>query len=72
MKILFMGTPDFAVPSLKALIDNNHEIIGVVTKVDSTRRGSRDLEMYHRLLRNMPNPRIYLFTNLLSCQKNLK
>ncbi|NLB78331.1 MAG: methionyl-tRNA formyltransferase [Clostridiaceae bacterium] len=49
MKILFMGTPDFAVPSLKALIDNNHEIIGVVTKVDSTRRGSRGL-------RNVPSP----------------
>ncbi len=34
MRILFMGTPDFAVPSLKALIDNNYEIIGVVTQTD--------------------------------------
>ncbi len=45
MKILFMGTPDFAVPSLKALIENNYEIVGVVTKVDSTRRGSRGLKI---------------------------
>ncbi len=34
MRILFMGTPDFAVPSLKALIDNNYEVIGVVTQTD--------------------------------------
>lgn len=33
MRILFMGTPDFAVPSLKALHEK-HEIIGVFTKVD--------------------------------------
>ena len=44
MRIIFMGTPDFAVPSLKALFENNYEIIGVVTKTDSTRRGSRGLK----------------------------
>ncbi|MGI6621695.1 MAG: methionyl-tRNA formyltransferase [Clostridiaceae bacterium] len=44
MRIIFMGTPDFAVPSLKALVDNNYDVIGVVTKVDSTRRGSRGLK----------------------------
>lgn len=33
MKILFMGTPDFAVPSLQACIDN-HEVIGVFTQPD--------------------------------------
>lgn len=44
MRILFMGTPDFAVPSLKALVDNNYDIIGVVTKVDNTRRGCRGLK----------------------------
>ncbi|NLE24160.1 MAG: methionyl-tRNA formyltransferase, partial [Clostridiaceae bacterium] len=34
MRILFMGTPDFAVPSLKALIVNNYEVVGVVTQTD--------------------------------------
>ncbi|MBQ2890879.1 MAG: methionyl-tRNA formyltransferase [Clostridia bacterium] len=34
MKILFMGTPDFAVPSLMALIENKYEICGVVTQPD--------------------------------------
>ena len=34
MKVLFMGTPDFAVFSLKALIEAGHEIVGVVTQPD--------------------------------------
>lgn len=37
MKILFMGTPDFAVFSLKALIDAGHEICGVITQPDKPR-----------------------------------
>ncbi len=34
MKILFMGTPDFAVPSLRALCESENEVIGVVTQPD--------------------------------------
>lgn len=34
LKILFMGTPDFAQESLRALFEAGHEIIGVVTNVD--------------------------------------
>lgn len=34
MKILFMGTPDFAVSSLEALIQAGHEICGVFTRPD--------------------------------------
>lgn len=34
MKILFMGTPDFARESLKSLIDSNYNVIGVVTNQD--------------------------------------
>jgi methionyl-tRNA formyltransferase len=33
-KILFMGTPEFAVPSLEILAKNNYPIIGVVTQPD--------------------------------------
>jgi methionyl-tRNA formyltransferase len=29
-----MGTPDFAVPSLKILLDNGYEVVGVVTAAD--------------------------------------
>lgn len=34
MKIVFMGTPDFAVPCLDILLKNNYEIVGVVTAPD--------------------------------------
>lgn len=42
MKIIFWGTPDFAVPSLKILLDNNHQILAVVTAPDKERgRGQK-------------------------------
>jgi len=34
LRIIFMGTPDFAVPSLKRLVDAGHEIAAVVTAPD--------------------------------------
>lgn len=34
MKIIFMGTPEFAVASLDILVQNNYEIVGVVTVPD--------------------------------------
>lgn len=34
MNIVFMGTPDFAVPSLLGLIENGHRILAVVTQPD--------------------------------------
>ena len=34
MKIVFFGTPDFAVASLEAINKSNHKIVGVVTSVD--------------------------------------
>ncbi|WP_274650508.1 methionyl-tRNA formyltransferase [Paenibacillus humicola] len=34
MKIVFMGTPEFAVPSLQALLDAGHDIALVVTQPD--------------------------------------
>ncbi|MBQ9087128.1 MAG: methionyl-tRNA formyltransferase [Clostridia bacterium] len=34
MNVLFMGTPDFAVFSLKALVEAGHSIVGVVTQPD--------------------------------------
>lgn len=33
-RIVFMGTPDFAVESLKKLIENNYNVVGVVTVPD--------------------------------------
>lgn len=34
MRIVFMGTPDFAVESLRILVENHYEIVGVVTMPD--------------------------------------
>lgn len=34
MRIVFMGTPEFAVESLKSLVEAKHEIVGVVTIPD--------------------------------------
>ena len=44
MKIVFMGTPDFAVPSLKALIREGYEVAGVFTQPDRPKgRGNKML-----------------------------
>jgi methionyl-tRNA formyltransferase len=34
MRIVFMGTPEFAVPSLEALLKANHQVVGIVTQPD--------------------------------------
>ena len=34
MKIIFLGTPEFAVPSLDILFENGYEIVGVITVAD--------------------------------------
>lgn len=43
MRIIFWGTPDFAVPSLQALIGESHDVIAVVTQPD--RPAGRGREM---------------------------
>ncbi len=34
MRVLFWGTPDFAIPSLRALLGEGHQVVGVVTQPD--------------------------------------
>lgn len=34
LRIVFMGTPHFATASLKALVENNYEVVGVITAPD--------------------------------------
>lgn len=42
MKIIFMGTPEFAVPSLNRLYESRHELIAIVTAPDKERgRGQK-------------------------------
>lgn len=35
MRIVFAGTPEFAVPSLHALVSGGHEVVGVITREDA-------------------------------------
>lgn len=37
MRVVFMGTPDFAVPCLEKLIDSKYEVVGVFTQPDKPR-----------------------------------
>jgi len=32
MRIVFMGSPDFAVPSLDALVEGGHEVVAVYSQ----------------------------------------
>lgn len=42
MRIIFMGTPEFAVPTLEALIQGGHEVAAVVTQPDKPKgRGGK-------------------------------
>ena len=42
MKIVFLGTPEFALPSLSALIESGHEVTAVITQPDKKRdRGGK-------------------------------
>lgn len=43
MKIIFFGTPEFAVPSLKTLIDSKYDIVGVVCQPDRPKGRGRKL-----------------------------
>lgn len=45
MKVVFMGTPDIAVPCLQKLIDEKHEILAVVTQPDKPKGRGKKLAM---------------------------
>ena len=64
MRILFMGTPDFAVASLKRLVEDGHEICGVITQPDKPKNRG------HKLL---PTPvKEYALTQGLEVYQPLK
>ena len=45
MRIVFMGTPDFSVPALNALVDAGHEVAAVVTQPDRPKGRGKDVQM---------------------------
>lgn len=44
MRIVFMGTPDFAVPSLRVLVEARHEVCGVFTQPDKPKNRGMKLQ----------------------------
>lgn len=44
MKIIFMGTPEFSVPTLSALIEDGHEIVLAVTQPDKPQGRGREMQ----------------------------
>lgn len=45
MKMIFMGTPDFSVPALKALAEQGHQVIAVVTQPDKPKGRGKAVQM---------------------------
>lgn len=43
IRIVFMGTPEFAVESLKALVENGYKVAGVITAPDKPAGRGRQL-----------------------------
>jgi methionyl-tRNA formyltransferase len=41
LRVVFFGTPAFAVPTLEALLDSRHQVVGVVTQPDRPRGRGR-------------------------------
>lgn len=64
MRILFMGTPDFAVASLRRLVEDGHEICGVFTQPDKPK---------NRGMKLIPTPvKEYALTQNLTVYQPLK
>ena len=65
LRIVFMGTPDFAVATLKALVENQHHIVGVITAPDKPAgRGRKLNESAVKLYAKETNLKILQPTNL--------
>ncbi len=45
MRIIFMGTPDFSVPTLETLAASRHQVVGVVTQPDKPKGRGNEIRM---------------------------
>src|SRR5829696_8724576 len=44
LRIAFFGTPDFAVPTLRALIDSRHDVVALVSQPDRPKGRGQKLQ----------------------------
>ncbi len=58
MKVIFMGTPDIAIPALQAIFNSSHQIVGVYTRppAKSGRGHKIHLSPVHALSKNLNIP----------------
>lgn len=73
MKIVFMGTPEFAVPALKSIYNSRHEVVAVVTQPDrANARGKKiELSAVKRAAEELSLP-ILQFGRIRDCAEELK
>ena len=45
MRVVFLGTPEFGVPSLKALVESGYEVVGVFTQPDKPKGRGKKMQM---------------------------
>ncbi|WP_100614687.1 methionyl-tRNA formyltransferase [Confluentibacter citreus] len=65
LRIVFMGTPDFAVATLKTLVENNYHVVGVITAPDKPAgRGQKLSESAVKQYATLQNLTILQPTNL--------
>ena len=79
MKVVFWGTPEYAVQSLHAIINSEHEVLAVVTQPDKRRGRGKKLipspvkieafvlmSNHYHLLLYTPDANLDKFMNVLS------
>lgn len=44
MKVIFMGTPEFSVPTLEKIIEGGHEVVAVVTQPDKPKGRGKEMQ----------------------------
>ena len=77
MRIVFMGTPEFAVPSLRALVENGYDVVGVITQPDRPAgRGHKLTPCPVKVLAMEKNVPVYQFEKIkaaegVACLKEL-
>lgn len=77
MRIVFMGTPEFAVPSLRALLDNGYDVVAAITQPDRPAgRGHKLTPCPVKVLSQERGVAVYQFEKLkkegVECLKELK
>lgn len=45
LRVLFMGTPDFSVPTLRALVEAGHDVVGVYCQPDKQKGRGKQIQM---------------------------